>query len=195
MTECQRLLTNGRNASTVWKVIYKTYKKEMSMTNNTIQDNIFTVERTFNAPRELVFATFSECKHLKHWWGPKGWSLPVCEMDFRVGGTWFYCMNGKDEKGDPMDSCGKAIYDAIEAPERIVYTDTFVDKKGKQLENMPGMQVTTTFEDVDGKTRIISETVFGRKEELDALINMGMEQGVAEEWDKLEAYLGQVIPE
>ena len=160
--------------------------------NAATQDRTFTLSRTFDAPRDLVFAAFSQCEHLKHWWGPQGWSLPVCELDFRVGGSWFYCMRGQDEAGKPMDSCGRATYDAIEAPEKIVYTDAFVDSEGNPLANTPTMQITVTFETVDGKTQITSKTVFATKEDLEAVINMGMEQGVAETWDKLEAYLARV---
>lgn len=163
------------------------------MSNSTvIQDRTFTLSRTFDAPRDLVFAAFSQCEHLKHWWGPQGWSLPVCEMDFRVGGVWFYCMRGQGQDGKPMDSCGRATYDAIEAPEKIVYTDAFVDREGNPLANTPTMQITVTFEAVDGKTRVTSETVFATKEDLEAVKNMGMEQGITETWDKLETYLARV---
>ncbi|CAN5890379.1 SRPBCC family protein [soil metagenome] len=163
------------------------------MNNDTnIEARTFTLSRTFAAPRELVFAAFSQCEHLKHWWGPQGWSLPVCDMDFRVGGTWFYCMRGQDQDGKPMDSCGKSTYEAIEAPEKIVYTDAFVDKEGNSLANTPTMHITVTFEAVDGKTQVTSVTVFATPEDLEAVKNMGMEQGVAETWDKLEKHLARV---
>lgn len=48
-----------------------------------VDDNTLVLERVFQAPRELVFKAFSEAEHLKHWWGPKGWTLPVCNVDFR----------------------------------------------------------------------------------------------------------------
>ena len=153
------------------------------------QDRTFNIDRTFNAPRKLVFAAFSECKHLKHWWSPEGWSLTVCEMDFREGGSWFYCMSGSGPDDKPMDSCGRADYQEITAPERIVYTDSFVDKEGNPLEDMPSMQITLRFEDVNGKTRITNKAIFGSKEELESVIEMGMKEGLKQTWDKLEAYL------
>ena len=58
------------------------------------------LERTFAAPRDKVWAAFTDCEHLKHWWGPNGWDLTHCTMDFREGGRWHYCMSGKDENGD-----------------------------------------------------------------------------------------------
>ncbi|MCA9839297.1 MAG: SRPBCC domain-containing protein [Trueperaceae bacterium] len=161
------------------------------MNNTNAQDRTFSINRTFNAPRERVFAAFSQCEHLKHWWSPAGWHLSVCEMDFREGGSWLYCMSGPGPDGQPMDSYGKASYQEITAPEKIIYTDSFVDKDGSPLENMPSMQITVTFEDVKGKTRVTTETIFGSKEELDAVIGMGMEEGLKQTWDKLEAYLSQ----
>lgn len=68
------------------------------------------LERVFDAPRELVFKVFSEAEHLKQWWGPRGWIVPFCSVDFRPGGVWHYCMKCVDEKqGDffGMESWGK----------------------------------------------------------------------------------------
>lgn len=152
----------------------------------------FSLSRTFNAPRELVFAAYSQCEHLKHWWGPEGWSLPRCEMDFREGGTWFYCMSGADENGQLMENYGKAIYDTIQAPEKIVYTEAFTDSEGQPFEGMTDMQTTVTFKDVDGQTHVTTKTVFTTQEQLDTLINMGMQEGLEQEWDKLAAFLPQM---
>ena len=55
-----------------------------------------TIERTFKAPRELIWKMFSDPFHLVHWWGPKGFTNPVCELDFRVGGRWYHVMRGPD---------------------------------------------------------------------------------------------------
>ena len=50
------------------------------------------ITRTFNAPRELVWKMFTEPHHLMKWWGPKGFTTPVCEIDLRPGGIWHYVM-------------------------------------------------------------------------------------------------------
>ena len=71
------------------------------------------LERVFDAPRDLVFKMFKEADHLKRWWGPRGWELPVCKVDFRPGGVWHYCMKCVDpDQGQffGMESWGKAIY-------------------------------------------------------------------------------------
>jgi hypothetical protein len=73
------------------------------------EDLDFVATRTFDAPREAVFNAWSECEALGRWWGPTGWTLPVCEIDFREGGTWFYCMRSPEGE----DSCGKSTYHEI----------------------------------------------------------------------------------
>lgn len=148
-------------------------------------ERTFVMERIFNAPRELVFQAYSDCQHLIHWWGPNGWTLPICEMDFRAGGSWFYCMRGPNGE----DACGKAFYLEIVAPERIVYRDTFVDTAGNPLEDMPELMNTVIFEEVDGKTKLISQTEFASAADLKAVLDMGMTEGFTETLDRLEAYL------
>ncbi|GAA3332740.1 hypothetical protein GCM10020331_094020 [Ectobacillus funiculus] len=82
---------------------------------STVEGQELILERVFfDAPRELVFKAFSEAEHLKHWWGPRGWTLTVCNIDFRPGGTWHYCMKCIDEKqGDFFTDTNlgeKAVY-------------------------------------------------------------------------------------
>lgn len=148
-------------------------------------DRTFVMERVFDAPCELVFEAFSKPEHLKHWWGPKGWTLSVCEVDFRPGGTWLYCMRGPGGEA----SWGKATYQDIKPPEKIVYTDSFVDSDGNVLEGTPQMQITITFESSEDKTKVVNRAVFGAAEELDAVLKMGMAEGANETWDRLEAFL------
>lgn len=148
----------------------------------------FVMERVFNAPRELVFQAFSECKHLVHWWGPTGWTLPVCEMDFRVGGIWFYCMRGPGGE----DACGQATYHEIVEPERVVYTDRFVDTAGKVLEGMPEMLITLTFTEHNSQTKLTNRAEFASVADKEATLAMGMVEGLTQTLDRLEAYLVQV---
>jgi uncharacterized protein YndB with AHSA1/START domain len=162
----------------------------MSQKNNVATESSerdFVLERIFDAPRELVFKAFSECKHLTHWWGPKGWTLPVCQMDFRPGGVWFYCMRGPAGE----DASGKATYREIVEPERIVYTDAFADTEGNVLEGMPEMLITVIFAEHDGKTKLINRAQFASAADLEATLSMGMVEGLTETLDRLEAYLAQ----
>jgi len=151
-----------------------------------------TLERVFNAPPALVFKAFSEAEHLKHWWGPRGWTLTVCEIDFRPGGTWHYCMKCEDRnQGDfyGMESWGKGLYHEIDEPDSFVYTDYFSDAEGNLNDSMPAARVKNSFLPHEGGTKLVSKTVYESPEALQSVIAMGMEQGITETWDRLEEYL------
>lgn len=151
-------------------------------------DQEIVVTRTFDAPRNLVWQVWTQAEHLMQWWGPKGWTLPVCEVDFRPGGTWFYCMQGPDG----TLACGKATYSEIDEPRRFVYKDTFVDADGNPLDGMPVSQVTVEFIDQDGKTIVKSTNVYETKADRDRVIEMGMEPGIDQTLDRLEAHLKSI---
>jgi len=106
-----------------------------------------TVTRVFDAPRELVFRTWIEPEHLMRWWGPRGFTNPVCELDARVGGAIFVRMHGPDGRVILMTGTFREIV----APERLVLTAVAADSDGHpQFEGL----VTATFEDQGGKTRL-----------------------------------------
>jgi uncharacterized protein YndB with AHSA1/START domain len=147
----------------------------------------FVTERIFDAPRELVFSAYSACERVARWWGPKGWTLPVCRMEFRPGGVWFYCMRGPAGE----EGCGKATYREIVEPERIVYNDAFADAAGNVLEGMPEMLITVTFAEHNGKTKLTNRVLFASAADKDATLAMGMVEGLAETLDRLEDYLAQ----
>jgi uncharacterized protein YndB with AHSA1/START domain len=151
-------------------------------------DREFVMTRVFAAPRKLAWQAWSDCAHLSHWWGPKDWTLPVCKMDFRPGGIWHYCM--RSPAGE--ESWGRAIYHEIIEPERIVYTDAFADATGNPSADMPEMLITVTFEELEGKTTITTRTQFASAADLEAILAMGMVEGMTETWNRLEAYLLQV---
>ena len=159
--------------------------RSTTTTSARTKDRELIMERTFDAPREVAFRAFSDCDLLSRWWGPKGWTLPVCEMDFRPGGTWRYCMRGPT--GD--DACGKAIYREIVEPERIVYTDWFTDADGTVIEGMPETLMTFEFAEQDGKTKVTNRARFASVEDLQKVVDMGMVEGMIETWDRLEAQL------
>ncbi|WP_068775000.1 SRPBCC domain-containing protein [Paenibacillus sp. FJAT-26967] len=160
-----------------------------------VEDKTLTLERVFKAPRELVFQAFTQAGHLKHWWGPRGWSIPVCSVDFRVGGIWHYCMKCEDKnQGDfyGMESWGKAVYSEIQAPEKIVYTDYFSDADGNISETMPATVCTLMFIEVEGGTKVISISEYAEAESLKQVLDMGMLQGITQTWDRLGEHLESI---
>jgi uncharacterized protein YndB with AHSA1/START domain len=160
-----------------------------------VEGNELILEREFDAPKALVFKAFSEAEHLKHWWGPRGWTLTVCHIDFRVGGTWHYCMKCMDEnQGDffGFESWGKAVYQDIVQDEKIVYVDYFSDAEGNEAPGMPSTISILTFEENDGKTKLINRAQYASAEALKTVLDMGMEQGITETWDRLAEYVSSL---
>lgn len=147
---------------------------------------VFT--RPFAAPCELVWEAYTDCKHLVHWWGPAGWDLTHCELDLRVGGTWHYCMAGPFN-GEHMESWGLGTYLELDAPQRLVYEDAFSDKDANVDADFPSTLNTITFEAVDGGTLMRISTVCASAEARQQLLDMDVEQGVAETWYRLDDHL------
>jgi uncharacterized protein YndB with AHSA1/START domain len=86
----------------------------------------FVIARVFDAPRDLVWKTWTETEHLKRWWGPKGFTVAHCTMDLRPGGVFHYCLKAPD--GSVM--WGRWVFREIVAPERLVSLSAFSDEKG-----------------------------------------------------------------
>lgn len=151
------------------------------------------LERVLDAPHELVFTVFSEAEHLKQWWGPRGWTVPFCSVDFRPGGVWHYCMKCVDEKQGEffgMESWGKGVYHEIQEGKRFVYTDYFSDAEGNETEGMPSTLVEMIFEEAQGnRTKLVSRSKYESEEALRTVMDMGMIQGITETWDRLEEHL------
>lgn len=158
-------------------------------------DRVLVLERVFDAPRELVFAMFKEPEHLSHWWGPRGWALPVCNMDFRPGGVWHYCMKCTGQSQGElygMESWGKGVYKEIVEPEKIIYTDYFSDAEGNVNDTMPSTEVTMEFIDLGGKTKLVSRSEYVSAESLKNVMDMGVLAGITQTWDRLEERLNAV---
>lgn len=163
-----------------------------AMTSRVENEKVLVLERVFEAPRELVFKAFSDPEHLKHWWGPNGWEVPVCRVDFRPGGIWHYGMKCADKNQGEyfgMESWGKAVYEEIVAPEKIVYRDYFSDAAGGENPEMPSTRATVLFEDLGGKTKLVNRGEYDSAEALKTVMDMGLLQGVTETWDRLERRL------
>src|SRR5690349_8378121 len=142
-------------------------------------DREVVMTRVFDAPRRLVFDAFSKPELLKRWFGPRGWSLAVCEVDFKVGGGFRFVLRGPG--GREMGIRGE--YREIVPPERTVHLESFDDFPG------PGAQVTTVFVEQGGKTTMTATVLSPSKEVRDSVIQSGMEHGAAESYDKLAELL------
>lgn len=176
--------------------VFKEDEMPGKMNSKVEADRILVLERVFDAPRGLVFKMFKEADQLKHWWGPRGWEVPVCKVDFREGGTWHYCMKCADKSQGEfygMEAWGKAVYGPISEPESIVYRDYFSDANGGDNKDLPSALVTTKFIEMDGgKTKIVSSSEYAKAEELKTVMDMGVLPGITETWDRLEERLASL---
>jgi len=141
--------------------------------------------REFNAPRELVFQALTKPELLLRWFdGPPGWSLVVCEIDLRVGGSYRYVWHGAN--GVQMGMGG--IYREITPPERIVQTEKFDESW------YPGEALTSTeLTEEDGKTTLTLTVAYDSKEARDAVLKTRMAEGVAATYDKLADLLPSLV--
>lgn len=159
-----------------------------------VEGRELVLERVFDAPRDLVFEVFTKAEHLMRWFGTKGWPLTVCNIDFRPGGVWHYCMKCVDESQEyfGQESWGRAVFHEIVEPERIVYIDAFSDADGNVNKNMPEARVTLDFVDLGGKTKLINRTQYATEETLKSVLDMGVIQGVSQTWDQLADFLAEL---
>jgi uncharacterized protein YndB with AHSA1/START domain len=145
-------------------------------------DREIVITRVFDAPRQLVFEAYTKPELLKRWLlGPDGWSLPVCEIDLRVGGKYRYVWKN-DSDGQEMGMGG--IYREVVAPERIVATEVF------DVAWYPGEAVgTIVLSEQDGKTTLTQTILYNSRATRDAVLKSPMQDGLSVSYDKLERFL------
>jgi uncharacterized protein YndB with AHSA1/START domain len=162
-----------------------THEQEHTMTGNTIlttpSEREILSERTFEAPRERVFAAYTDPQLIPRWWGPRRMVTTVEEMDVRAGGKWRFL--ARDPDGREQRFCG--VYREVKPPERIVQTF--------EWEGMPGHVIveTASFEDLRGRTRVRTTSLFHSTAERDGMLSSGMEGGLTESHERLAELLAE----
>ena len=149
----------------------------------TPSDTEIRMTRLFNAPRALVFEAMSKPEHVKQWWGRlgEGYSVPVCEIDLRVGGRWRFV--NRHPKGE---AAFHGEYREVQPPGRIVFTEIF--------EDFPDAVsvVTSEFIEEKGKTRMVVTVDYGTKQIRDMVMGTGMSRGAGISYDRLEDLLASL---
>jgi uncharacterized protein YndB with AHSA1/START domain len=155
--------------------VHKTY----ATTFTTPSDREIGMSRVFDAPRELVWAAYTDPKHVANWWGQRSSTTIVDKMDVRPGGEWRYIQRAPDG----TEYAFRGEYREIVPPEKLVSTFEF--------EGMPGQVVvdSATFEEQNGKTTVTVLSTFDSKEARDGMLQSGMEEGANESWDRLAELL------
>jgi len=138
------------------------------------------IEREFDAPRDRVFALFIDPELIPQWWGPRGTTAEVIEMDARTGGDWTFVAHGSDGSQTGF----RGTFREVTAPERIVQTF--------EWDGMPGYVSVDSVEFVelaDGRTKMICTSLFHTNEERDGMIGAGMEGGMNETYQRFDELL------
>lgn len=138
--------------------------------------------RVFDAPRELVFRAWTDPKRVAQWWGPHGFTNPVCELDPRPGGTIRIHMRGPDGNVYPMTG----VYQEVVEPERIVFTSAALDDKGNPMFEV---LTTVTWAEQGGKTKQVMRARVIKTTPQAAPYIAGMEQGWTQSLERLTAYV------
>jgi uncharacterized protein YndB with AHSA1/START domain len=147
----------------------------------TPSDREIAMTRVFDAPRHLVFRALTTPELVPKWLvGPPGWTMPVCEMDLRVGGAYRFLWRGAD--GAEMGTRG--VFREIAPPERFVATEQF-DKPWYPGEAL----VTYLLVEQGGKTTLTLTVLYASREARDGVLKSGMERGVAMSYDRLATLL------
>jgi uncharacterized protein YndB with AHSA1/START domain len=165
------------------------------MTKTSSEIERMSITRVFDAPRELVWKAWTDPEYVMQWWGPKGFTAPVCKMDVRVGGKSLCCMRTPD---------GQEFWNAVEyfeivPHEKIVSSMYFADAQGNKVEpetlgieheSIEGAFDVTTFEDLgDGRTRL---THTGN-EPMESAKNSGQLEGWNQILDKIAEVLAGLV--
>ena len=152
-------------------------------------DREVKVTRSFKAPRALVYRAYTEPQLVQRWLlGPPGWSMPVCEMDVRVGGKYRWRWRS-DQDGSEFGFAG--TFREVQAAARLVHTESY--DPGTVGDGYPGNEaiVTVTFIEEAGVTTVTSLIDFGSKETRDAAIATGMTDGMEQSYQLLDRLLSE----
>jgi uncharacterized protein YndB with AHSA1/START domain len=139
----------------------------------------FRATRAFNAPQRLLWAAYTEPVHIKQWLlGPPGWTMPVCKVDLRVGGSWRYVWRQDD--GTVMEMTG--TYRDVTPTSRLVATERWGPE-------WPETVNTIEFAEHGGRTTVTTTVRYPNVEARDAAMKTGMKHGMNASFDRLEAFL------
>lgn len=151
-------------------------------TFTTPSDLEIVMTRVFEAPRSLVFDAHTSPEHLPHWMtGPEGWSMPVCEIDLRPGGSWRFVWRKAD--GAEMEMTGE--YREIAPPERLVFTESWGPE-------WPDTLNTLVLSEEDGRTTLAQTVLYPSNEARDGALESGMKDGANLSYKRLAEYLESI---
>lgn len=150
------------------------------------KNNKINVERSFDAPIDLVWAAWTEADILDQWWAPKPWRAETKSMDFKVGGRWLYCMVSPDEK--ERHWC-RFDYEKISFQKNYSGIDAFCDENGILNDSKPRVRWNNSFNAENGQSIVTCELSFDTLDDLEAIIQMGFKEGFTMGLENLDEYI------
>ena len=151
--------------------------------NDDITERELVITRDFDVPARFLFQAYSKREHLLRWFGPAGWPLTLCEVDFRVGGRYRFAMTGPS---GVQDTPFGGEYLEIVPNQRLVFDNAF-EKAGAEK-----MVMTVLFDEHgDGTTTLTLCTLFASKAMLDMVVGGGFREGVGSGYDQLAALVAE----
>ncbi len=156
-------------------------KKAGTTKLTTPSDREVVTERVFDAPRDRVYAAFTDPELIPQWWGLRSTTTVVDKLDARPGGAWRFV----ERNSDGSENGFRGTFREVTPPESLVYTF--------EWEGMPGHVVVDTvrFEDLDGRTKVTNTSLFHTTEERDGMLESGMEKGLNESYEQLDELLAK----
>lgn len=160
-------------------------------------EGVLVISRVVHAPRALVYRAWTDPEIVKRWWGPHGYTTPVCRIDLRPGGRYQTCMRSPDGR----DFWGQGVFREIVESERLVFTDSFTDENGNVVgAEYYGMsptwpreaQVLVTFADQGNSTELT--VLYGGLKDVPEADREGARQGWTESLEKFAEILERAAP-
>jgi uncharacterized protein YndB with AHSA1/START domain len=169
-----------------WKITWTNCKQRrlQSMTattsNTPVAGREIVLRRVLNAPRNLGWTAYTDPKHVPNWWGPRGFTITLHEMDVRPGGVWRFMMHGPDGANYP----NKVEYIEMVKPERLVFLHG-----GDEEGDVGKFHVTVTFCELGAQAEVVSRMVFNTVEQREETVKFGAIELGNQTFDRLSEYL------
>lgn len=152
-----------------------------------VDEKTLTIRRVIAAPVERVWEALTTSALLEKWWGPKPYNAVTKSFEFKEGGRWIYCMKGPTGNDD---SWAFLNYDTIEPGKRFTGNDGFCDEEGNpDRTHFAPMHWDVSVHEVEGGTELLTVITFERIEDMQKVLEMGMQEGYTTAQDQLEAML------
>ena len=154
-------------------------------TQQNAEELSFTIVAEFDAKIERVWQIWADPRQLERWWGPPTWPATFESFDFTPGGKASYYMVGPDGE----KARGWWLLTSIDAPTTLSFDDGFADDNGEPVASMGITRAVVTIEDIGGRTRMTTTSKFESAEQMQKMIDMGMEEGMTEAMSQIDDLL------